>query len=475
MGRQGGSQRMLESMVKGRRGWWVGAALLCGLALRLWFIARFSRISGDSFIYGDFAHNWLLHRVYGFTRAGGPRATLIRLPGYPLFLGICFKLFGMDRYGPVLVVQALVDLGTCGLMAGLAGRLFGKRAWLPALWLGCLCPFTANYVAAPLTETLTLFSIALAFYALVRWVGSRSLGWLALVGVALAYSILLRPEQGLLAAAVVPAVWVLGWREGWVRALRPAVLVSVITLLPLVPWTIRNERTFHVFQPLAPRYATDPGERISYGYQRWFKTFAIDFALTETAYWPYESDTISIADLPNRAFDSDAQYAETDALLEEYDASDTSTAAMDARWAALAAERVADDPLRYYVALPLARLLNMVFRPRIDALPLPLEWWRYRLHPLKTMFCVFYGALNAGYLGLAAWGFAWRRRLPVGAFAPVVWAMVGTLVLRCAVLLTIDNSEPRYTLEFFPVLIPLGAAVVGWWFAGRRRGLDEAE
>ena len=32
-------------------------------------------------------------------------------------------------------------------------------------------------------------------------------------------------------------------------------------------------------------------------------------------------------------------------------------------------------------------------------------------------------------------------------------AMVGFVALRCALLLTLDNSEPRYTLEFFPLLI----------------------
>ena len=31
------------------------------------------------------------------------------------------------------------------------------------------------------------------------------------------------------------------------------------------------------------------------------------------------------------------------------------------------------------------------------------------------------------------------------------------VALRCALLLTLDNSEPRYTLEFFPLLIVWGS------------------
>jgi hypothetical protein len=35
--------------------------------------------------------------------------------------------------------------------------------------------------------------------------------------------------------------------------------------------------------------------------------------------------------------------------------------------------------------------------------------------------------------------------------------MLGFVVLRCLLLLTLDNSEPRYTLEFFPLLIVWGS------------------
>jgi hypothetical protein len=33
--------------------------------------------------------------------------------------------------------------------------------------------------------------------------------------------------------------------------------------------------------------------------------------------------------------------------------------------------------------------------------------------------------------------------------------------LRCVLLLTLDNSEPRYTLECFPVVIVLAAFALG--------------
>ncbi len=476
-------------------GAWGWAALALGLALRMWWVWKYGLVAGDTLVYGSIAQNWLQHGVYGLTGIvnGQPvvRPTLIRLPGYPLFLAACFMVFGIGKYTPILLLQMCMDLWTCLLLAGAARRIFGERAGLAALWLGAACPFLANFVASPLTETPTLFCMALAFYGLVRWVeAGRGLNrWVWAIGFALGWAILLRPEQGLLAAAVVPGmIWLEYKSKGaliaggepfepsWtLRVLRAALLVSGLALMPLVPWTVRNWRTFHVVQPLAPRYANDPNEFNPYGFQRWYRTWAIDFASTANVYWNYDGDSISIADLPNRAFDSNQQYAQTEAALNEYNLTDTATPKVDVKFAAIAAERVKADPLRYYLWLPLARVFNMWFRPRVDDLSVPLEWWKFRQHKAATLFAAAYGLLNIGYLALAAVGFSRRREW--GAWAPVLWAMVATVGLRSALLLTLDNSEPRYTLEFFPVLIVLGSsmwrAVAGYGGVWRKDECNE--
>jgi len=431
-------------------------ALALGLLLRVWFLRHAARVAGDSFVYGDIALNMIRHHAYGFTQTGAaPRPTFIRLPGYPLFLAASFLLFGAEHYMAVLRVQVAIDLWTCLLLARMARRMFGSRAGLAALWLAALCPFTANFAATGLTETLTLFCIALAFYALLRWqeCGAGFNRWLYCVAFALGYAILLRPEQGMLAAAVVPAIFWLSPGAS-MRKLKPALLTALLTLLQLTPWTARNWHTFHVFQPLAPRFANDPGEYNPAGFERWYRTWAIDFSSTEQVYWNYDGNLISIHDLPSRAFDSSAQYADTQALLNDYNVDMIVTPALDRRFDALARERIQDHPLRYYIAMPVGRVFNMTFRPRLDFLEIPLQWWKG--HARTVVFAVFYGALNLAYFVLAAIGLA-RHRL----WQPhrvIVCSMLATIAFRIALLLTIDNSETRYTLEFFPVLIVLGAA-----------------
>jgi len=451
----------------GRRlktGLYVAVALAAGLVLRLEYVAHAARISGDTLLYGNIARNWMQHGVYSFTSAPGvPVPTLIRLPGYPLFLMACFRILGVENYGAVMYVQCVMDLCTCLLIAALAERLFGRVAGIAALWLSVLCPFMAAYTGAPLTEVLTLFTIALAFYGLERWrdAGFGFNGWLWVVAVAMAYSVLLRPEQGLLAAAIVPAMLRMVWQTGlrkpvWV-GLMPVAVAAICVVLPLVPWAVRNWRTFHVAQPLAPRYATDPGENVPLGFQRWYRTWAMDFASTEEVYWNYDSAPIEIGDLPARAFDSHNQYARTEAILATYNKNFNATPALDAGFEALAEERIHNHPIRYYVVLPIARLLDMAFRPRVEMLEVPLEWWRLSEHPGMTLLAAGLAALNFGYfvlggVGLWRWGRSgWRPHFAVAG------AMVGFVVLRCALLLTLDNSEPRYTLEFFPLLIVWGS------------------
>ncbi len=443
------------------------AALTLGVCLRLWFVDHVARIAGDSLIYGDIAKNWLQHGVYGFAESGSaPVPTLIRLPGYPLFLAACVRMFGVEHYTAVMCVQCAIDLLTCLLVSGLAWRLFGPRGGMAALWLAALCPFTASYVSAPLTEIPSLACIALAFYGLESW-RAAGLGfnrWLWITSAAMAYAVLLRPEQGLLPTAIIPVMlWLVLRERGQVRSrlrvMLPVILAAICVVLPLVPWTARNWKTFRVIEPLAPRYATDPGEVVPLGFQRWYRTWAIDFSSTDDVYWNYNGADVEIGDLPTRAFDSDEQYARTDALLNEYNKTDSASPAFDARFAALAEERIAADPLRYYIALPVARLINMLFRPRTEMLPVSLEWWKLEEHPGQSIFSAAFAGLNLVYFlvgGAGLW--AWRRRGWDGN-PGLAWAMVAFVLLRCTLLLTLDNSEPRYTLEFFPVLVVWGGAI----------------
>jgi len=426
--------------------------MVVGLLLRLWFIRYYPVVDGDALIYGEIARNWFWHGTYGLAMADGIHATLIRLPGYPLFLGICFFFFGVYHYTAVLYLQAVIDLATCLLVAGFATRMVSRRAGVATLYLAALCPFTADIVASALTETLTLFCIALGLYALARYVARPGLDvWFWLLGFSISYAALLRPDGVLLGIALLPAMfWYARGRISTARSGRLALACTLLTLLPFAAWTVRNARTLQVFQPLAPRYANNPGEYVPRGWNRWVASWAADYASTAEIYWNVSGDPIDLALLPSRAFDTPLEKKKTTELFAQYNRTYRMTPEISDGFGRLARQRIDRHPLRFYVELPLMRLADMWLRPRVGQLWIAVRWWQYRRHPADTVFCWSYAAVNLMYLLLAAWGL--RKRVPFTA------CMVAYIALRCLLLLTLETPETRYTLECFPMIFILAGA-----------------
>ena len=101
----------------------------------------------------------------------------------------------------------------------------------------------------------------------------------------------------------------------------------------------------------------------------------------------------------------------------------------------------------------------MMFRPRVDMMPFEDEWWKRPTPPRQTAVAAALAALNFVYFLLACAGLrAWRRRGWAG-FGALAGAMAASVVLRLLLLATLDNSEPRYTLELFPVLLVWAGAL----------------
>jgi hypothetical protein len=431
-------------------------ATLAALALRLFFVWRFPHVAGDTWVYGDIAKYWLRHGMYALTDGNQIRPTLIRLPGYPGFLALMFSLFGMEHYTAVMIAQALIDTNTCLVIAALALELMNERAAKAAYLLAALCPFTANYVAAPLTETLAICCAAHALFYGVRGLKGLETGSPGLLpsfaaGVWTALGILLRPDGALVLAALGFGLLVVLFRSSNRRQVGVAgILLLVTSLAPLVPWTLRNWRTFHVIQPLAPRYANDPGEFVPDGFNHWVKTWLVDFVSVEEIYWPVSGESLDFELLPERAFDSYEEYDRTNDLIVEYNNKHFSLDPdLDGQFEQLARERVDHNPFRYYVWLPFLRIADMWLRPRTELLPVETRWWEFSNHPGESAFALTWAGINLFYLAAAFRG--WRQwRLGVSGAM-----LIGFVLLRSAFLGTLENPEPRYVLECFPVVLAL--------------------
>jgi hypothetical protein len=452
---QAGQRR--SRVLRGNALWWI--ALAAGLLLRLWFLQHPMPSDDDTDVYAGLASNLFHHGIYGLQADAIIVPTLIRMPGYPLFLGLIFSLFGAGNFKAVLLAQIGFDLLGCWLIASFVRERASERAGTVTIFLAALCPFTAAYSAIALTECLSVFAVSLALWSAGRVLqaqasGHADRGALLFASLAMAMAMLLRPDGALVAVAVTAAIVWYAWRERRPLAgLKTALLCGLLAVLPLAPWAARNWGTFHVVQPLAPRRVNDPGEYVTYGFYRWMSTWSVDYVSTGNVFWKVGTESIDVGDLPARAFDSPAQYAQTEELLAEYNATKTVPPPLDAKFAALASERVRAHPLLCQVWVPALRVADMALRPRTETLDLDADWWRFAQHRTESMEAVGLGLLNVVLVIAALVGVA-RRRVPWVAL------MLVYAVLRCALLSTMENSEPRYTLELLPILMVCAACGV---------------
>ena len=486
--------------------------ILLALSFRLFVALRLPNDEpDDGRVYSQIARNVIEQHVYSHDSQPPYGPSLIRLPGYPLFLVGVYKVFGVGNNTAVRVVQAVIDTATCVLIALIAFAWAIEeerkhRAALIALALAAVCPFTAIYVATILTEVFTNFLAAamvltatFAFKAITR---RRALVYWIATGLLAGLVVLFRPDAGLFAAAIgstliLSALPVLSRLR---EAILYAAVFSLAFCIVLVPWTIRNRRVFHVFQPLAPAHAEMPGEFVPRGYLLWVRTWLDDERYVAPALWAMDTKRMSVDDFPDSAFDSDEERDRVEALLNKYNHPDEETPdeqastdddenqdeeegnneeeqpeqpqepedtnvemtpEIDAGFAQIGQERVAHSRFRYYVVLPLKRGATLWFDTHSQYYPfngelLPLDDLDYDIH--QQYWLPLFTALTWIYtlLGVVGVWVLWRSRDRNARR----WLLLAALLifLRLGFFATLENPEPRYTVEFFPFLAVLAGA-----------------
>ena len=453
----------------------VVSAALAGILLRVFLVLKFPvETSGDAPFYIELAWNWLKNHVYGLEVNGQLTPVDIRVPGYPAFLAAIFTFAGNSSRAAMLA-QALVDLGTCFLIALIASRLAPpssrRRVAIAGVWLAALCPFIANYSAVVLSEVLVTFLTALALLIFLEtdlaqskgpfaptsanWVGSPGPWFLA--GIVVGFGTLVRPETPLLLVAAATVLIAKRWQPvNWSKLLRAGILLGIGLLIPLVPWAARNWRTLHEVRFLAPRYAELPGEFTPRGFVSWTDTWLWKYGDVYLTLWKLDSEEIPFTDIPNSAFDSPEQKDRVAELFDQYNDSTTMDPTLDAEFARVAHERSSEHPLRTYLKIPFLRTLALWFTPRVELLPLSGHPWplREKWRDDRTDFLATLGffLLNCLYIALAITG-AWIARKQPGVALLLVFIAVRTAYFA----MFVETPEPRYVLECYPAIIALAA------------------
>ena len=223
---------------------WVAAAAVAGFLLRLAFGLFYwtnQPLTHDEREYLALARS--LARGDGLhypadEPSPGTGQQFGRAPGYPAFLASLALRSPVERV-PVRVKIAQSAVGAIAilLIAAIAGRVGGDSSAMAAAIVAAVYPPLVWIPAYALSETLYSTVALAAAWILAR--GGLSAKTCAAGGVLTGAAILIRPAM--LVFVPLAAIW-LALRQ---RKLRAALIFLFVTIGCVVPWTIRNYRTYN--------------------------------------------------------------------------------------------------------------------------------------------------------------------------------------------------------------------------------------
>ncbi|MBP1468574.1 glycosyltransferase family 39 protein [Candidatus Chloroploca sp. M-50] len=349
----------------------------------------------------------------------------LRAPLYPLFLAGSLWLADGNVHLAALPNVAL-SVAVVWLIYLLARELAPEGSRRPALLaaaIAALLQTYATFASLYMSETLFTFFFTGSWLALARWRRKGGLWRVALAGALLGLACLTRSAG--LAFLPVAMAWIMGldlWRRRRLRvsAVAPALVMAVVTVLVIAPWTIRN--------------------CFAYG----------ECVLIETGsardLWVYYEPRETIPEI----------HAQLKAIPSPAERADFATQR--------GLERLREDPIIFLRKIPTEWIRLWSVKPIEDRFLLP----DYNSDPPPLIFLaslllddlLYFVVMCAAPFGIAL---ALTRR------EGLAWPMLFWLLIFLAATM-VTHAEWRYRHFLFMVLIPLAAlALDGFWRGERLR------
>jgi 4-amino-4-deoxy-L-arabinose transferase-like glycosyltransferase len=169
------------------------------------------------------------------------RAFTFRMPGYPFFLSLFYRLLGEDTavYNAVALVQIIMVSFLSMGAAYVTSRFFTSRTAILAGIFAALDPFITIASIAILTDALFSALFGASVVACLLAIERRSIGWAALWGLSLGLAGLVRPivQHQYIIIILVFVILSGDWRE----RLRLMIVALMGFSLILGAWSMRNK------------------------------------------------------------------------------------------------------------------------------------------------------------------------------------------------------------------------------------------
>ena len=374
-----------------------------------------------------------------------------RMPLYPLLLaGIRHTIGDVPR--SVALIQAVIDAGSCALIAAL-GALVSPRTGLIAGLLAALSVTLIVFSTQILTESLFLFFFTLVLLTGAHFLRGPTMGLALLAGMAGGLALATRPVVAMLLAAAVPLIFVvtLVRRRSVALTLATATLFAVTAAAPTIPVLLRNAVYYDSYS-----VTSQTGDHLA--------LWVVPLVSERANGTPYQTTFDRMEVLYRQEASGEANPFRRSAIASR-----------------LAWQELARLPLGAYAKAWLEGIVvdlaapALLADPRVRALPKPSFYntpgaslwqkaWAYTFDdPGRYQFLLVVGLIaTLPFLALEGVGYVMlAREMP--------WAAIlAGGVLAYFLLLSGPVATPKYRLPMEPVLIVLAAIPLAW-VAERRR------
>ncbi len=169
-------------------------------------------------------------------------------PVYPYILAVIYSVTGENLIA-VRIVQHLLGLATVLLLFLSGEKLFSRREAFFAAIIASLYGPLYLHANLLLVETVKVFLLTASFYCVLQARSRKDLRWWIGAGVLLGFTVLSRPSDLLVAAAVI--VWIFyGAAQISQSKIRASLAVLLAVTAVIVPVTLRNYAVSQEFIPV---------------------------------------------------------------------------------------------------------------------------------------------------------------------------------------------------------------------------------
>ncbi len=179
-------------------------------------------------------------------------STVDRAPLWPVMIAAVYRIVGpQDIF--VRLSLCIVGSATCVLLYLFAKDLFGERIGIFAGVVGAIYPFLYVYDGWLYSESLYIFLLLAFCYTLYHLRRTPCLSLMLTSGTLLGLLSLTRPNGLTIWASFLAWALIIGrlrmmlWRD----VLKSMLIVSLVSLVLVAPWTIRNYKITHALIPVA--------------------------------------------------------------------------------------------------------------------------------------------------------------------------------------------------------------------------------